>query len=143
VDGGRVKKNQQAPCGHYLKNADSLVPFISPYDNPNNPTVADYLSTVQKYYPSQYAALDIYTQHSWTSAMVFVEALKRAGPGVTRATLVDALNSIQNFQTGWSKPISYGGSNHDPNHCFRWMLHDDVRADHGGNWRTVSDWNCF
>ncbi len=136
IGGGLDKGNVQSAYGDQLNGAQSLVPFLSPYDNPGNPTVADYLSTVRRYYPNQYAALDIYTQHSWTSAMVFVAALKRAGPNVTRESLVQSLNSIQGFQTGWSVPISYGGGLHDPNHCFRWMTHN-------GSWRTVSDWKCF
>ena len=99
--------------------------------------IADYLSTVRHYYPNQYDALDIYTQHSWTSAMIFVAALRKAGPNVNRSSLAQALNSIQGFDTGWSTPISYGGGLHDPNHCFRWMTHD------ASNWHTVSQWKCF
>jgi hypothetical protein len=136
IGGGLDKGSVQAAYGDQLNGAQSLVPFLSPYDNPGNPTVADYLSTVRHYYPNQYAALDIYTQHSWTSAMVFVAALKRAGPNVTRDSLVQSMNSIQGFQTGWSVPLSYGSGLHDPNHCFRWMTHT-------GSWHTVSDWKCF
>ena len=137
IGGGLDKGNVQRAYGDQLTGAQSLVPFVSPYDNPGNPTVADYLSTVRRYYPNQYAALDIYTQHSWTSAMVFVAALRKAGANVTRESLAQALNSIQGFQTGWSTPISYGGGLHDPNHCFRWMTHD------ASSWHTVSDWKCF
>jgi ABC-type branched-subunit amino acid transport system substrate-binding protein len=97
---------------------------------------------VQKYYPSQYQALDIYTQHSWTAAMVFVEAVKRAGTNLTRASLVQALDSIHNFPTGWSSPISYGTGNHDPNHCVRQMQHDPQPFPNG-TWHTVSDWKCY
>jgi len=143
IGGGLDKGNVQNAYSDQLNNAHSLVPFISPYDNPGNPTVADYLSTVKHFYPAQYKALDIYTQHSWTSAMVFVEALKRAGKNVTRASLIAALNSIQNFNTGWSRPISYGSGLHDPNHCFTWVDHDHTPAGSGGSWHTVSDWKCF
>jgi ABC-type branched-subunit amino acid transport system substrate-binding protein len=134
---GLDKGSVQGAYGDQLVGAQSLVPFLSPYDNPGNPTVADYLSSVKRYYPNQYAALDIYTQHSWTAAMVFAEALKRAGPGVTRDSLAQSLNSIQGFQTGWSTPLSYGSGTHDPNHCFRFMTHD------ASTWRTISDWVCL
>ena len=140
--GGLDKYTSQKDYGDQLDKAMSVVPFLSPYDNTNNPTVADYLGTVQKYYPSQYQALDIYTQHSWTAAMVFVEAVKRAGPNLTRATLVQALDSIRNFQTGWSSPISYGTGNHDPNHCVRQTQHDPSPFPQG-TWHTVSDWKCY
>jgi branched-chain amino acid transport system substrate-binding protein len=142
--GGLDKYTSQKDYGDQVDKAQSVVPFLSPYDNTNNPTVADYLSTVQKYYPNQYQALDIYTQHSWTAAMIFVEAVKRVGKNpLTRASLVQALDSIQNFQTGWSRPISYGPGNHDPNHCIRQMQHDPKPSQDGGTWHTVSDWKCY
>jgi hypothetical protein len=80
--------------------------------------------------------LDIYTQHSWTAAMVFVEAVRKAGANLTRASLISALNSIQGFGTGWSQPISYGSGLHDPNRCFRFMAYQD-------GWKNTSDWNCL
>jgi hypothetical protein len=112
------------------------VPFVSPYDNQGNTTVRQYLGTVQRYYPGQFQALDIYTQHSWTAAMVFHEAAKRAGANLSRETLIQALNSIQGFQTGWSVPLSYGAGAHDPNQCFRYTSHE------GGKWQTTSGWVC-
>ena len=118
-----------------LQGAHSLVPFLSPYAYPSNPTVADYLGTVQHYYPGQVKNLDVYTQIAWTAAMVFVEAVKRAGPDLTRASLVSSLNAIQGYDTGWSRPLSYGGGAHDPNRCFRYMAYQD-------GWKNTSDWSC-
>jgi len=98
--------------------------------------VRQYLGTVQHFYPGQFQALDIYTQHAWTAAMVFAAAARKAGANLTRDSLVQALNSLQNFQTGWSVPLSYGAGNHDPNHCFRYT------ANNGTGWRTTSGWIC-
>ena len=81
-------------------------------------------------------ALDIYTQHAWTAAMLFHDAAKRAGANLSRDTLIQALNSTQGFETGWSVPLSYGPGNHDPNHCFTYTSHV------GGNWHTESGWVC-
>jgi ABC-type branched-subunit amino acid transport system substrate-binding protein len=133
---GLDKFNVQSSYGKELAKAHSLVPFVSPYDHQSNPTVHQYLGTVQHYYPGQFQALDIYTQHSWTAAMLFAEGAKRAGNNLTGDTLVQALNSIQNFQTGWSMPLSYGGGAHDPNHCFQYTSHV------GGNWHTEGGWVC-
>jgi ABC-type branched-subunit amino acid transport system substrate-binding protein len=133
---GLDKFNVQQSYGRELAKAHSLVPFVSPYDNRGNATVRQYLGTVQRYYPGQFQALDIYTQHSWTAAMVFHEAAKRAGPNLTRETLIQALNSIQGFQTGWSVPLSYGPGAHDPNRCFQYTSHE------GGGWHTTSGWVC-
>jgi len=134
---GLDKFNVQKSYGKELAKAHSLVPFLSPYDHQGNPTVRQYLGTVQRYYPAQFQALDIYTQHSWTAAMVFTEAAKRAGANLNTDTLIQALNSIQNFDTGWSVPLSYGPGNHDPNHCFTYTSHV------GGNWHTeAGGWIC-
>jgi ABC-type branched-subunit amino acid transport system substrate-binding protein len=133
---GLDKFNVQQSYGKELARAHSLVPFVSPYDNRGNATVRQYLGTVQRYYPGQFQALDIYTQHSWTAAMVFHDAAKRAGANLSRETLIQSLNATQGFQTGWSVPISYGAGAHDPNRCFMYTSHE------GGAWHTTSGWVC-
>ncbi len=133
---GLDKFNVQRSYDGELRNAHSLVPFLSPYDHQGNQTVRQYLGTVDHFYPGQFQALDIYTQHAWTAAMVFVEAVRRAGKDLSAETLIQALDSMQNFQTGWSVPLSYGSGAHDPNHCFTYT------ADNGNGWHTTSSWIC-
>ena len=133
---GLDKFNVQKSYGGELRNAHSLVPFLSPYDHQANPTVRQYLGTVQHFYPGQFQALDIYTQHAWTAAMVFTDAARRAGSNLTSDTLVQALDGTQNFNAGWSVPLSYGPGAHDPNHCFTYT------ADNGSGWHTTSGWIC-
>ena len=61
----------------------------------------------------------------------------RRQPAAVHA-LVNALNSIQNWPTGMTVPLSYGpGNSHDPNHCLEWIR----RAN--GTWDTYSGWTCF
>ncbi|TMD72131.1 MAG: hypothetical protein E6I81_08740 [Chloroflexi bacterium] len=133
---GLDKFNVQKSYDGELRNAHSLVPFLSPYDHQGNATVRQYLGTVQHFYPGQFQALDIYTQHAWTAAMVFVEAARKAGKNLSRDSLVQALDGIQEFQTGWSVPLSYGSGNHDPNRCFTYT------ANNGNGWHTTSGWVC-
>jgi hypothetical protein len=68
--------------------------------------------------------------------MLFAEAAKRAGRNLSQQSLIQALNSIQNFNTGWSVPLSYGPGAHDPNRCFTYTSHE------GGPWHTTSGWTC-
>src|SRR5437763_913689 len=105
---GLDKFNVQKSYDREISGAHSLVPFLSPYDHQGNATVRQYLGTVQHFYPGQFQALDIYTQHSWTAAMLFAEAARKAGKSLTRDTLIQALQGMQGFQTGWSVPLSYG-----------------------------------
>jgi branched-chain amino acid transport system substrate-binding protein len=119
--------------------AESLTPLIQPLGHENVPAVAEYLNTVKKYYPNQVAALDVYSEGSWVAAKVFVEAIRRIGSQpVNRQTLVNALNSIKNFDTGLTVPLSYSpGNSHDPNGCLQWIRRNN------GTWDTYSDWKCF
>ena len=133
---GLDKFNVQKSYDGELGKAHSLVPFLSPYDHQGNATVRQYLGTVQHFYPGQFQALDIYTQHAWTAAMVFAEAARKAGKDLSRDSLIQALDSMQGFQTGWSTPISYGAGPHDPNHCFTYT------AAGSGGWHTTSGWVC-
>jgi len=98
---GLDKFNVQKSYGGELRNAHSLVPFLSPYDHQGNSTVRQYLGTVQHYYPGQFQALDIYTQHSWTAAMVFAAAAKKAGSNLTRDSLVENKGSGWHTTSGW------------------------------------------
>ena len=139
ANGGAMGTTDLTQPGSEIYGANSLVPFLSPYDHKSNPQVQAYLGTVNHYYPNQVPALDIYTQHAWTAAMVFIEAVKRAGGNLDRASLIAALNSISNFDTGWSTPLSYGGGLHDPNHCFTYT-HDNAP---NGTWTTTSGWKCY
>ena len=86
------------------------------------------------------APVDVYTEGDWVAAELFVEAIRKIGTNpVNRKSLVDALNSITNFDTkGLTKPLSYSaGNSHDPNKCFQWI------QKRSGIWTTHSGWNCF
>jgi hypothetical protein len=135
---GLDKFNVQRAYDKEIFGAHSLVPFLSPYDNTSNQTVRQYLGTVQHFYPGQFQALDIYTQHAWTAAMVFVAAARAAGGNLTQQALIQQLDAIQNFNTGWSVPLSYGPGAHDPNRCFTYTTD---KAPHG-TWSTTSGWIC-
>jgi ABC-type branched-subunit amino acid transport system substrate-binding protein len=124
---------------HAYATSESLTPLIEPAGHENQPAVAEYLNTVKKYYPGQVPALDVYSEGSWVAAKIFVEAIRRIGSQpVTRQSLVNALNSIKNFQTGLTVPLSYApGNSHDPNGCLQWIRRSS------GTWETYSDWKCF
>ena len=119
--------------------AESVTPLIEPVGHESDPSVAEYLGAVRRYFPNQVAALDLYSEGDWVAAKLFVEAVRRIGKQpVTRKALVDALNGIQNYQSGLTVPISFApGTSHDPNHCLQWIRQQ------GGTWTTYSGWNCF
>lgn len=139
----KASANQQydSGCGSScaVYGADSATPVLEYLDHMGTPAIAQYLNAVRTFYPGQYGALDAYSTYQWLAAEVFVQAVKSIGNApVTRASLVNALNGMRNFNDGGiTTPISYGSGNHDPLHCLQW-LHN-----FNGQWRTTSGWNCF
>jgi ABC-type branched-subunit amino acid transport system substrate-binding protein len=59
------------------------------------PAVAQFLRWVHGLYPG--FSPDIFTMDGWTSAALYVDALKKAGPSPTRQTLLAALGRIHSF----------------------------------------------
>src|SRR5207302_1006109 len=118
----KTSAEQQYGNGSFA-TAESLTPLVEPVGHENDPAVAEYLNAVKKYYPNQLAALDVYSEGSWVAAKIFVEAIRRIGnQAVTRQSLVNAMNTIRNWQNGLTVPISYAaGNSHDPNHCLQWL----------------------
>ena len=46
------------------------------------------------------------------AARLLVEGLRRAGRDVSRAKLIEALETIQRFETGYGAPVTYGPRQH-------------------------------
>jgi ABC-type branched-subunit amino acid transport system substrate-binding protein len=137
---GLDKSSAEAQYGNgAFSTAESLTPLVEPVGHEGDPSVAEYLNAVKKYYPNQVPALDVYSEGDWVAAKLFVEAVRRIGnQPVTRQSLVNSLNSIKNFATGLTVPLSYSsGGSHDPNGCLQWIRRSN------NTWSTYSGWNCF
>jgi ABC-type branched-subunit amino acid transport system substrate-binding protein len=79
------------------------------------PAVELFVKWVKKVDPK--SPLAITAVYGWTSAELFVDALKRAGNPPTRAGLIAALNNTNAFNTGGLIPPSDPGLN-IPSDCF-------------------------
>ncbi|HEV8627500.1 MAG TPA: ABC transporter substrate-binding protein [Acidimicrobiia bacterium] len=136
---GLDKKSANDAYGGAVYGSDSLIPFKEAFDPAfaKDPDVAEYFSAVQRYFPNQVKALDVYTEAQWVAAKVFVEGLKRIQGPINRQSLVAALNTLKNFQPGLVPSISYAPGNHDPNRCFSWIKNDK------GTWKTYDQQQCF
>jgi len=77
-----------------------------------------------------------YTQ-GFTVAKVFVEALKRAGRNLTRESLMKALESIQNWDTGGlSAPVTFGPGDHHGIDAVRFFTWDYEK----NQMKALTDW---
>ena len=80
-------------------------PFSEEYE-----TVREYNELVAKYYPNDepnYVALE-----GFVNAKVLVEALENAGPDLTREKFIEALESIDHWDVGIGKEVTYGQLDH-------------------------------
>lgn len=80
--------------------------------SPDGPELAKWVDMIKKY-GSPDGAIGEYDLSGIGGAQVMVEALKKAGPDLTREKFIDALNAIKNFDTGvLSAPISFSADDH-------------------------------
>lgn len=76
------------------------------------PELAKWVDMIKKY-GSVEGEIGDYDLSGIGGAQVVVEALKKAGPDLTRAKFIDALNGIKDFDTGvLSAPISFSADDH-------------------------------
>lgn len=83
----------QAANGIYGAQLFSL--FFNSSDAADIPEVALFQKWMQQTDPSQ--AMDLYGMYGWAEAALFVQALKAAGPKLTQASVMAALQKIHSF----------------------------------------------
>jgi ABC-type branched-subunit amino acid transport system substrate-binding protein len=81
------------------------------------PEVGLFLQWLKKVHPD--SAVDLFAMYSWASAALFVQALKNAGPNLTRASFTAALKNIHSFDNNGMLAGSDPGAGKPPT-C--WLL---------------------
>ena len=76
--------------------------------------VLRYQEQLKRYHPNERP--DFLSLQGWISAQLFMEGLRRAGPAPDTEKLVEALESIRNFDMGIGVPIGFGPSEHQGSH---------------------------
>jgi len=88
-----------------LKSASFTVPVTS-----DTPAVKEYRDALAKYFPNEKA--DYFSMISFALTKITVEAFRRIEGPVNRQTLVAALHTIRNYDTGIIPPVSYSPDRH-------------------------------
>lgn len=91
----------------------------------------EYRDILHKYYPNE--APGGYSEIGYVAAQLVVEALKRAGPDLTREKFIAALESIKNWTTGLTPPVSYSATDHRGIKTFA------IAKAKGGQWTIVKE----
>lgn len=96
---------------------------------PSDPDAAKLRALFKQYYPN--GELTQYAMWGMASAEVIVEALRRAGPDLTRDKFVEALEQVQGFATSvFPGTLSFSPTDHDGNKSglFVRLVNDQVTA---------------
>ena len=80
--------------------------------NSNEPAVVEYRKIVEEYGKDRDKTPNRYSLFGYYYAKLFVEGLKRAGRNVTRESYIAALESIKNWESGITPPVSFSASDH-------------------------------
>ncbi len=88
-----------------LKSASFTVPVTS-----DTPAVKEYRDALAKYFPNEKP--DYFSMISFALTKITVEAIRRIDGPVNRQTLVSALHSMRNYDTGIIPPVSYSPERH-------------------------------
>lgn len=89
--------------------------------HPEDPEMAEWRERIKKLFPND--ALSVFNLMGVASGMVVVEALKRAGPDLTREKFLQAMGTIKNFKTGmYPGPITCNPpKSHQCNQSVAWI----------------------
>ncbi|MFH1625410.1 MAG: ABC transporter substrate-binding protein, partial [Pseudomonadota bacterium] len=91
-----------------------------------------------KYYPGTERPYrgTIYT-HAWVNTAVLVEGMKRAGKDLNEETLVDAIESIKNYDTGGlCNPVTFSSASHKGGDSWKIYRADPVE----GKYVALTGW---
>ena len=100
---------------------DRFVSISTIPGHPDDPEMAEWKQRIQRLFPND--ALSVFNLMGIGSGMVVVEALKRAGPDLTREKFLQALGTIKNFKTGiYPGPITCNPpTSHQCNQSVAWI----------------------
>jgi branched-chain amino acid transport system substrate-binding protein len=109
--------------------------FNSWYDD--TPAMAELRDVTLRYEPKGPKTRNRYYVQGWVVSVIFAEAMKRAGKNLTPERMVEAMESLKEFDTnGLSAPITYTPSNHKAGDSCR-LFKADVEK---GRMVPISGW---
>jgi ABC-type branched-subunit amino acid transport system substrate-binding protein len=87
-----------------------VVPALDGYSS----FVLEYKNALAKQFPGE--AADYVSLEGYTAGNLLAEGLRRTGPQVDTEKVVDALESLRNFDAGLGTPLTFGRTEHQASH---------------------------
>ena len=94
--------------------------------NANVPEVQDWVNMEGHYFGSQFDP-NSYAEGAWLAAKTFTDVAIRLGSNLTRATLLQALDTLQGYHNGFTPDITMT-RDHGPNRQVMWMQWDGAKG---------------
>ena len=91
-----------------------IVTQVVPHPASYSSAVLRYRELLHQAYPNQKPSF--VSLEGYLDAVLLVEGLRRAGRDLTTETLVDALETVRDFDVGLGAPLHYGPSEHQASH---------------------------
>lgn len=115
--GGGATATPLFPKGAGPAGVGFMADFVLPYlpESSTAPAVAKYREALAKLYPSGVPAgrPSEYDLAGYGAAKVVGEGLRRAGRDLTREKLISALETLKDFETGVTFPVTYTTTKHE------------------------------
>ncbi len=120
-------------AGNLIEGA-LAVAVMEPIDS-DKPAVKQFLDAQKKYLPRTQPTT--YSMHGYNAGKLFAEALKRANGKTDPDSIVAALESIKDFETGFMGPTTFSTDRHAGN------LSGAFMKAQGGKWRVITGWQSM
>lgn len=120
-----------ALAGEAMK--DVVVQLFTATKTMGTPAINEANATIAKYHPSTQPGY--WTYLGYGGAKVFVEALRRVGPDLTREKMIDTLYKFGRFEPGVVPPIEWSKESHGGAKSFGYAAWQD-----GGALQVVQSW---
>jgi ABC-type branched-subunit amino acid transport system substrate-binding protein len=91
-----------------------IVTQVVPHYNSNQPGVVQYRKYLEQYFPKEQPSFT--SLEGYLAASLLAEGLRRAGPNPTTEKVIEALESVQNFDLGIGTGLSFGRQEHQGTH---------------------------
>lgn len=116
-----------------------ITQVVPPVSRNDLPTVSLYNKTLKKYFPD--ATPNFVSLEGFVDAMVLVEGLKRAGHDITREKLIDAIESINDFNMGLGAQLkaSYSKNDHKAFNTVYYTVVRDSRPTVFTDWKSIQN----
>jgi len=88
----------------------TITSWLPEFNDTSNPKIVEYQAFMKKYAPNE--QIGGFSLSGYTQAQLMTEALKRAGKDLTREGLIQALESMQNWDGSVVPGISYSPTDH-------------------------------